>query len=97
MEDKTLVCRDCGKEFVWTVGEQEFYQQKGFDQAPTRCPDCRRKHKAQKSGDRGERAMHPAVCSKCGKDTMVPFVPRGDKPVLCNDCYAESRGERYNA
>ena len=24
-EDKTLVCKDCGKEFVWTAGEQEFY------------------------------------------------------------------------
>ncbi|WP_195624456.1 zinc-ribbon domain containing protein, partial [Clostridium tertium] len=25
MEDKKLVCKDCGSEFVFTVGEQEFY------------------------------------------------------------------------
>lgn len=31
MEDKTLVCQDCGAEFVFTVGEQEFYKEKGFD------------------------------------------------------------------
>ncbi|MDU7215784.1 MAG: zinc-ribbon domain-containing protein [Clostridium sp.] len=30
MTDKTLVCRDCGSEFVFSVGEQEFYQEKGF-------------------------------------------------------------------
>ena len=29
-EDKTLVCKDCGKEFVWTAGEQEFYASRGF-------------------------------------------------------------------
>ena len=29
MTDKTLVCRDCGSEFVFSVGEQEFYQEKG--------------------------------------------------------------------
>lgn len=28
MTDKTLVCRDCGEEFVFTIGEQEFYQEK---------------------------------------------------------------------
>ena len=30
-EDKTLVCKDCGKEFVWTAGEQEFYASRGFE------------------------------------------------------------------
>ena len=28
MEDKNLVCKDCGKEFVFTVGEQEFFKEK---------------------------------------------------------------------
>lgn len=48
MEDKTLVCKDCGKEFVFTVGEQEFYQEKGFTNEPKRCLDCRRANKARK-------------------------------------------------
>ena len=28
MEDKTLICQDCGCEFTFTVGEQEFYKEK---------------------------------------------------------------------
>ena len=47
MNDKTLVCRDCGEEFVLTVGDQEFYQEKGFTNEPTRCIDCRRIKKEQ--------------------------------------------------
>ena len=42
MTDKTIVCRDCGQEFVFTVGEQEFYAEKGFTNEPVRCKDCRR-------------------------------------------------------
>ena len=45
MTDKTLVCRDCGAEFVFTVGEQEFYKEKGFDNEPVRCIACRRAKK----------------------------------------------------
>lgn len=47
MEDKKIICKDCGKEFVFTVGEQEFYKEKGFDNEPVRCADCRRARKAQ--------------------------------------------------
>ncbi len=49
MEDKKLVCKDCGAEFVWTVGEQEFYQEKGFTNEPVRCPDCRKARKQQRN------------------------------------------------
>ena len=33
-EDKTLVCKECGKEFVFTAGEQEFYAERGFQNGP---------------------------------------------------------------
>ena len=36
-EDKTLVCKECGKEFVFTAGEQEFYAERGFQNEPQRC------------------------------------------------------------
>ena len=49
-QDKTLTCRDCGQEFVWTAGEQEYYAQKGFANEPRRCPDCRRARKSQQGG-----------------------------------------------
>ncbi|MEG0371525.1 MAG: zinc-ribbon domain-containing protein [Clostridium sp.] len=49
MSDKTLVCRDCGKDFIFTEGEQEFYREKGFENEPTRCIDCRRAKKASQN------------------------------------------------
>ena len=51
--DQTLVCRDCGKQFVWTAGEQEFYEQRGYTNPPSRCPSCRAKHKAERGGGGG--------------------------------------------
>ncbi len=52
MQDITLTCKDCGKEFVFTVGEQEFYQEKGFTNQPTRCIDCRKAKKAAMNRNR---------------------------------------------
>lgn len=49
MADITLKCKDCGAEFVFTEGEQEFYASKGFENQPQRCPECRRARKAQKN------------------------------------------------
>lgn len=40
---------------------------------------------------RREREMFPAVCAQCGKETQVPFQPRGDRPVYCQDCYDKQR------
>ena len=40
MQDKTITCKDCGEEFVFTVGEQEFFKEKGFENDPVRCPAC---------------------------------------------------------
>lgn len=48
MEDKTIVCKDCGKEFIFTAGEQEFFKEKGFENDPVRCPECRKARKSQK-------------------------------------------------
>lgn len=47
MEDKTIVCKECGKEFTFTVGEQEFYKQQGFENEPVRCQECRAAKKAR--------------------------------------------------
>ncbi|MDO4544337.1 MAG: zinc-ribbon domain containing protein [Clostridia bacterium] len=88
-EDKVLVCRDCGKEFIFTAGEQEFYAEKGFQNLPVRCKDCRTSHKVQRSG---EREMFTAVCAECGVTTKVPFQPRNDKPIYCSACFARRRG-----
>ena len=86
-QDKTLVCRDCGKEFVFTAGEQEFYAEKGFQNEPTRCRECRQAHKAARNNG-APREMHDAICANCGKPTQVPFQPREDRPVYCSECFA---------
>ena len=91
-EDKTLVCKDCGREFTFTAGEQEFYAEKGFKNEPTRCPECRKARKNQQPrGDRGDREMFDAVCAECGQPTKVPFQPRNDKPIYCSACFAKHR------
>ncbi|MCS6841642.1 MAG: zinc-ribbon domain containing protein [Roseiflexus sp.] len=113
--NKTLTCRDCGVDFVFTAGEQEFYAQKGFANEPVRCPSCRQQRKAAgggrsygerngysrhdgyssyssgRSGYGGERQMHSTICAACGREAQVPFVPRGDKPVYCSDCFQDQR------
>lgn len=92
-EDKTLQCADCGQEFTFTAGEQEFYASRGFQNEPRRCQECRRARKQQRYGDgggygsRAPRQMFPVVCAQCGADTEVPFEPREDRPVYCSDCY----------
>jgi hypothetical protein len=55
MADKNLVCKDCGTSFVFTEGEQAFYQEKGFTNEPQRCPDCRRAKKEQNNNNRNYR------------------------------------------
>lgn len=85
--DKTLVCKDCGQNFTFTAGEQEFYAEKGFTNEPTRCKSCRTARKQNSRGDSGSRTMYDTVCSNCGRPCQVPFEPRGDRPVYCSDCF----------
>ena len=104
--ERTLVCRDCGRSFPFTAEEQDFYAQKGFTNDPVRCPECRAARKAERGESRGvfgsgyssaPREMFPAVCARCGKETQVPFQPRGDKPVYCSECYSQERNSYRNS
>ncbi len=99
LSDQILYCRDCNQEFVFTVGEQEFYASHNLTNAPARCPECRAARKGQSGGSRSSssrepRQMYTAICSNCGNEALVPFQPRGDKPVYCNDCYQPQRSGR---
>ncbi|MBQ9478167.1 MAG: zinc-ribbon domain containing protein [Selenomonadaceae bacterium] len=92
-EDKTLVCKDCGKEYIFSAGEQEFYAEKGFENEPARCRDCRDKRRRSHEGGEG-RQMHKVICADCGKETEVPFLPKNDRPVYCRDCFSKHRLNR---
>ena len=83
-EDKVLVCKDCGAEFTFTAGEQEFYAEKGFRNEPTRCKACRQARK-------NARPMFDAVCDDCGAHFKCKFEPKKDVPVYCDACYAARR------
>jgi CxxC-x17-CxxC domain-containing protein len=93
-EDKTLTCVDCGQSFVFTAGEQEFFAQKGFQNAPKRCKNCKA---TKRTGDRpgggaGGRELFEVTCSACGQKTTVPFKPTSDRPVYCRTCFQLRRG-----
>jgi len=107
--DKTLTCRDCGVSFTFTSGEQQFYSRRGLHNEPTRCPSCRANRKSGRDnfdqegyvhygsfasfGGRTPRQMHPAVCAECGDMTEVPFLPRGNRPIYCSNCYSKVRDQ----
>lgn len=93
-QDKTLVCKECNAEFLFTASEQNFYKEKGFENEPTRCPECRAKRKKNtigRSGGRENREMFTVNCSECGKETQVPFKPTQDKPVYCRECFQNKK------
>ncbi len=100
MQDKTLNCRDCGADFVFSASEQEFFAEKGFTNEPGRCPSCRAARKQsnggnnRRSGGFQQREMFPATCAACGVETQVPFRPSGDRPVYCRDCFSQNNS-RY--
>ena len=90
-EDKTLVCKECGQEFVFTAGEQEFYAERGFQNEPQHCKFCR---EARKAAARGPREYFTATCAACGGEAKVPFEPKSDRPVYCSECFARMREEQ---
>ena len=87
-EDKNLVCKECGNEFVFTAGEQAFYAERGFQNEPQRCKNCR---DARKNATRGPREFFTATCARCGGEAKVPFEPKSDRPVFCSECFAQMR------
>jgi CxxC-x17-CxxC domain-containing protein len=96
--DKTITCVECGADFQFTAGEQEFHASRGFTTEPKRCPSCRRARKGlpPQQDSRPPRQMFEAVCGSCGKIARVPFEPRGDRPVYCSDCFQpQPRGGGY--
>jgi CxxC-x17-CxxC domain-containing protein len=89
-------------DFIWTAGEQEFFASRGLVNAPSRCSSCRAARKAAgmnggggagngfgdgPRGDSAPREMHEVTCASCGGVARVPFVPRGDRPVYCSECF----------
>src|SRR5579883_2931400 len=95
-QDKILKCQDCGKDFTFTASEQAFYADKGFTNEPKRCPDCRKIKKGNFKQSQTNRAPVEITCAQCGRKDMVNFKPRGDRPVLCSDCFRKQREQSHH-
>lgn len=92
MPDKELTCLDCGNGFLFTEQEQQEFARKGYRNEPKRCPDCRRqKRDGPPRGFPTARDMHAITCSQCGKQSQVPFKPRQDRPVYCDECFRATK------
>ena len=87
-EDKTLFCKACGNEFGFTAGEQEFYAEKGFENEPQRCKDCRQ---ARKNAAKAGREFFDTTCAECGGPARIPFKPMEGKSYYCSECFAKRK------
>ncbi len=107
MQDRTLTCKDCGKDFIFPVSQQELFNDKGFND-PIRCRECIEKRKAEKNAmgggrpgagrgfgnDYGQpRPQHQIICKECGKEDTVNFKPKFPNDVLCVNCFRASKGQ----
>ena len=84
-EDKTLICKECGKEFVFTAGEQEFYASKGFENEPQRCKACRQN---RKNAAKPEREMYTAVCAAARKQPFPSSRVRTVRSIAASALHA---------
>lgn len=88
-EDKKLVCKECGDEFVFTAGEQEFYAEKGLENEPQRCKSCRQ---ARKNAQKSKREYFETVCVVCNGPARIPFKPVEGRSYYCSECLAKKNG-----
>ena len=97
--DRLLTCVDCGGEFIFTAGEQLFFQDKNFKNDPKRCKPCKSRRAAGATAAPGagpaaagiSRTETRTECSECGISTTVPFKPTQGRPVLCRQCFKNKR------
>ncbi len=97
-EDRPITCVDCNEPFIWTVGEQVFFHDKGLKNEPKRCRPCKQAKNdrlaaisaAQQSGVR-QRIEVTVICAQCDEETTVPFFPSQGRPVYCRTCFLASR------
>ena len=100
-QDRSISCIDCGEAFIWTIGEQVFFHDKGLRNEPKRCKRCKHAKNerlaaisaAQSSGVK-QRIEVTVMCAQCGAQTTVPFYPSQGRPVYCRSCFLAARAAR---
>ena len=89
-QDRALKCIDCGAEFIFSAGEQQFFHDKNFKNEPKRCKACKTKKQGSNGSTHARTETHTA-CSQCGRETTVPFRPTQGRPVYCRECFQSRR------
>jgi CxxC-x17-CxxC domain-containing protein len=97
-QDRSIACVDCGQEFIWTIGEQVFFHDKGLKNEPKRCKPCKQAKNdrlaaisaAQSAGIK-QRIEVTVTCAQCHEQTTVPFYPSQGRPVYCRACFLAAR------
>lgn len=96
LEDKNISCIDCGNDFIWTNGEQKFYRDKGLQNPPKRCKNCKQAKNerissiaAAKASGIKQKIEVAVYCANCKGYTTVPFYPSQGRPVYCRSCFLE--------
>lgn len=92
----SIECSDCGTEFIFTVGEQEFYASRGFSNYPKRCAPCRNQRRGQPRdfGGGGGGGGGNGFGGGGGGGQRESF------PIVCSNCGADAtvpfrpRGDR---
>lgn len=90
LEDKVLICADCGDKFIWTAGEQQFFIDKGLKNIPKRCKNCSAAYKSKLH------EKHPVFwikCKGCGTKAEVPFEPASED-IFCENCFKKEIANR---
>ncbi len=93
--DRTLKCQDCGADFLFSSGEQEFFQTKGLVNQPKRCGNCRLVARVKRSGQSID-SIFEGQCTECGATTKLPFKPQSARPVYCTECLRVLKFETPN-
>jgi len=55
------------------------------------CSSNKYDSRNRRPSDRGTKELHTTTCSKCKKETQVPFKPTGSKPVYCRECFQDQK------
>jgi CxxC-x17-CxxC domain-containing protein len=103
LQDASIHCIDCSNDFVWTAGEQQFFRDKGLQNPPKRCKECKQAKNerlaaiaaAQASGVK-QRIEVTVTCARCSENTTVPFYPSQGRPVFCRSCFLEMNPQILN-
>ncbi len=81
--DVTLKCVSCETDFCFSAGEQQFFKDKGYRNLPRRCKSCR----AGSDRTKAPESETLVLCSSCGQETLVPFIPHLGRPSYCRECF----------